>query len=551
MIFSEFNFTPPPIFCHFNWLRLRIFLAVAGFGGLVLVSCEKDDLVKELKQEGIASNRSGDQSYVLESPDDLNSIEFNISDEKEERMRKAILQLSKAVMLSFQDLDVRHEMYYLLNNYVGRNPHYIALDDLLEFQESKRYQFSNVPSAYRGKFAQRFNAFVASQAASETGELMFYLNNENISSDNFFDFAKLFLYNPYISEEGESGYNPIIVPTTHETDESNGFRLNASSIEGYSQEFTDVTSFYETVLVNDEVAESEGAIIITPDNPDNFCDCAMDLDGDGFCDMAWEDEENVLPPYCGDPNDGDPCVPRNSHPRCSTNDDDGTGSREQPNPNSCDEDYCDHFRAVWRGYVTIKKPYEPLLNFNGNGGASEIWFCWLHGPADRNGDGHITFDDMVRPRYDIRSYSRKETRTDAAVWWNGNIEEDWPCDDSDRFLLIFEDDIDSETKLELSTSVTTGVEIPLEILGVSGKLKLEWKTGGKVGVTFSSEDQPYTLRPFNENTFFCNNISDIDGCGELTHRYGGIQNYLMPNETSRYNCGSDAWYTLPHGYREK
>ncbi len=153
-------------------------------------------------------------------------------------------------------------------------------------------------------------------------------------------------------------------------------------------------------------------------------------------------------------------------------------------------------KQVYVGEVRCKRQFDSFISFTGNGGGSEIRFT--------RADGFLKFvDGQVQPDVYVsgtKTITRSEIGKHRFVTYSSEWDGDWPLDNLNQNLAIFEED--NRNEVEVSGSITTTLKT------MSGNATVVGTIGFKK--TFKSDDELILQVNVTRASFFPLNRTDLE-----------------------------------------
>lgn len=307
----------------------------------------------------------------------------------------------------------------------------IFLSDLLKYKESDVYKTYNVKSA--GSFASEFEKYVPKYSNTVV--------MDTVNQADYYTYANsnITIYFPYSENYVFDSLNQANISLV-------GAQSNTNAGPGEEPlRINDTTVLYYTKTVNDEYAEVHPTHIVGVAN------------------------EKKLLLLCPDPND----------PACGG----GTAPGTPPQPLK---------KRVYIGRAVLRKQFDHLISFTGNGGGSEIKFCHLSGYLSPVNGQITTFQDVNHV-----TFSRKDIRRERTITINNIWDDDWEVNDVEQVLAIYEED--NTGTVTFGGSLTTTLTVAPPTGGGPG--------GSVVGaINFSvqrqSQDDIIKQLKFSRNSYF-------------------------------------------------
>lgn len=134
-----------------------------------------------------------------------------------------------------------------------------------------------------------------------------------------------------------------------------------------------------------------------------------------------------------------------------------------PNPAEFSESsnlYGGSLNKVWLGWVRCGKQYDRLISFSGNGGGSELKAMRINGYLKTDNQQITTYEDNLTSIGQRGEISRKQIKNRDWIRVYGFFDTDWETDNKEQALAIFEEDTQSEGKVEGSlTTKASSLEV--------------------------------------------------------------------------------------------
>lgn len=471
-------------------------LFMLGIGLSILIYCQTEEVSQNILQD--STNEVDLQAYEWSG---------KLSETPKERMRNAILELTEFSKKALLQTNVALEVGSMVKSdfYIDN---VISIDDLLNYQSSLTYKYTEVPEGLKGSFKEFYENEVYNNIELYPNLLyvtqnrldVIQKNNSTGSNSNFYNQAHLTYYLPYDVDDNDVTFDintvPTIVPAVIEADSGLG-------------EFYENSSWQQTTT-NDDYGANNYTLIIPP----SFDPCS----GMGFSPNPTIAAQEDIPSDCDTIASG------------------GSGSNSPTTPNNVYTGNCNdlkpggtYIRQVYVGRAknVNGKQFDRWISFTGNGDGSEIRYCRADSQQaidiDSLGNYTTTQWDTRVSQYWTRKQIRKENVRQVSALWDQN----WECEGThEQLFVIYEEDnegdliIDQDLSFELADD-TYAADIDVVIQN-------------------KSKDDAIIMRKRERVEFFATNLLD-QGCGCWTgdgsfdDRCWGI-----------YDCGADMSYTMYH-----
>lgn len=465
-------------------------------------NCSNDTINKD---ESVLSNNN---------PNYLASGELEI--ESKEIIRNGVLEMTELTKIIKTNYPLAYqELFELLKSRFYVEP-YVGLHELIDPNSAIIYLETEINSSIVGSFKQAFEIEV-NEKSGRFPNLEYIslrrpnLNNQMRSTSNpedfdldFYDAATIAFYAPYIEDLNDIEFdiedNLTVVPGV----------IDADTGLGYKQLSNDS---WVNITVNDDYAENNFTLIV---EPNNFDSCGNST----FLSAQISDEfpdalQNYQPCFVADGGIGG-----NGGTTTQSNTYNGECSKLVGFGN-------EYVRQVFVGHSVLKKQYDKLISFTGNGGGSEIIIArvgsreYLEYTNDGNDVVVNNFSDQLQ-----KYYSRKDIRKKRSKWIGALWDPNWECSEPihEQLFVVYEDDNTSPIDLDFS-----GIEWGDETYGA---VDLEYEVRTK--------DEIIRIIERESTEFFLTNLLD-QGCDCKD----GL-NSFSDRCWAWYDCGTNFKYTMPH-----
>lgn len=443
---------------------------------VLLTSCE-EDLVKPLSE---IQQNNFDSAYIGSG---------NLTTEAKENTRKTILELTEALKVIVSNQDVINEIYEAVQgNYYSDN--YIGLNDMLNYENSVAYENSNVAPEFIGTFKKMLLEELE-ENINKYPNLNYFINrSENANSFktgsgfDFYNMADVTMYIPYLTTDNDvvidPNSDPTFVPGVIDADSGLGYKM-VKEIHDISHENTiEEILVWKEVIVNDTYASENLTIILEPNVLSSIVSNENVKDQDTGTTIYFGDESDLV---------------------------EGGGL----------------IREVKWGNCILKKQYDKLISFTGNGGGSEIQLSRKDskGNLEINEDGNVENSQWttVHSVY----FKRKDIRKEKTKWISVNFDTNWEGNNSETYeqtICVWEADTEG--------NVTASVNLKLKDKDL---IDFSFEIGNR------SKDEIIHLDVWDVNWFF-NTVFLDQGCGF------GKGTGAFDREWPIRGCGSNFEYTM-------